>query len=328
MSKVEEITVIQYDRNGDADVLEQRTTSVRPPGPGDVVVEVITAGVNHIDGFIRSGREEAWADEPFPRGSGSDFAGIVVTGDDGGRFRPGDEVIGHLRQGAHASHVVVPVAALVRKPPHVSWETAGGLFLAGATALDTLDELRIGPGDTVVISAAAGGVGSIEAQLAKHAGARVIGTCGERNFDYLRQLGIHPVTYGPGIEDRIREKAPEGVTALIDNFGQDGRALAAALGVPPARYRSSEDRRDTELRLLLDDPASVAHATAQLERLARFADERAFTLLVSGYYPLTDIVSAYDDLQRLHARGKIVLGTHPVTTYRTVKARDIHEARD
>lgn len=328
MSKRDETTVFEYDRNGGTDVLTARTRPVPSAGPDEVLVEVIAAGVNHIDGFIRSGRETAWADERFPRGSGSDFAGIVLTGDADGRFRRGEEVIGHVRQGAHATHVVVAAAALVRKPPHVAWEVAGGLFLAGVTALDTLDDLRVGPDDTVVISAAAGGVGSIEAQLAKHRGARVIGTCGERNFDYLRQLGIRPVTYGEGLEQRIRAFAPLGVTALIDNFGQDGRALAEALGVPPGRYRSSEDRRDTELRLLQDDPESVAHATAQLARVAQLADEHAFTLLISGYYPLDDIATAYDDLKHLHSRGKIVLGTHPVTTYRTLKARDVHEARD
>lgn len=328
MTKHDEMTTFEYDRNGGVNVLQQRTRPVPSPGPDEVLVEVVTAGVNHIDGFIRSGREVAWADEPFPRGSGSDFAGIVLAGDADGRFRRGDEVIGHLRQGAHASHVIAPIGALVRKPAGVTWETAGGLFLAGATALDTLDDLRVGPGDTVVISAAAGGVGSIEAQLAKHRGARVIGTCGERNFDYLRQVGIRPVTYGAGIEERIRELAPDGVTVLIDNFGQDGHGLADALGVPRSRYRSSEHRRETELRLLRNDADSIAHATALLARLAHLADERAFTLLISGYYPLTELASAYEDLQHLHARGKIVLGTHPVTTYRTLKARDVQEARD
>ena len=325
--RYDETLVVEYDRNGDVDVLEKRVRPLASPGPGEVLVEVIASGISHIDGFIRSGREEDWADEPFPRRSGSDFAGIVVSADPAGRFRRGTEVIGHVRAGAHASYLVVPSAALLVKPPYVSWEVAGGLYLAGATALDTLDELRVADGDTVVVSAAAGGVGSIEAQLAKHRGARVIGTCGDRNFDYLRQLGIKPVRYGDGIEDRIRALAPDGVTCLIDNFGQDGRALAESLGVPESRYRSSDDRRETELRLLRDDPESVAHGTAQLERLARLADERAFTLLISGFYPLDEIAYAYDDLQNLHSRGKIVLGTHPVTTYRTLKARDVHESR-
>lgn len=327
MNKRDETMVVEYDRTGGTDVLTKRTRPMPPVGPAEVLVEVIAAGISHIDGFIRSGRETTWADEPFPRGSGSDFAGIVVSGDADGRFRKGDEVIGHVRQGAHARHVVASAKALVAKPPHVSWEVAGGLYLAGVTALDTLDDLRIGPGDTVVVTAAAGGVGSIEAQIAKHRGARVIGTCGERNFDYLRQLGITPVTYGDGLEDRIRAFAPDGVTALIDNWGQDDRAVADALGVPPTRYRSSADRRETELRLLRDDPESVAHGTAQLGRLAGLAEDRAFTLLISGYYPLDDIATAYDDLKNLHSRGKIVLGTHPVTTYRTLKARDVQEAR-
>lgn len=325
--KYEQTMVVEYDATGDVDVLERRTLPLPHPGHDEVLVEVVAAGISHIDGFIRSGREQEW-DEPFPRRSGSDFAGIVVEGDGGGRFRRGAEVIGHVRSGAHAQFVVVPTAALVLKPPHVTWEVAGGLYLAGVTALDMLDDLRVGPGDTLVVSAAAGGVGSIEAQLAKHRGARVIGTCGDRNFDYLRQLGIKPVQYGDGIEERIRELAPDGVTCYIDNFGQDDRELAARLGVPASRYRSSADRRHTELRLLQDDPESVAHGTAQLARLAELADERAFTLLISGFYPLDEIAYAYDDLQNLHARGKIVLGTHPVTTYRTLKARDVQEARD
>ncbi|WP_431219036.1 NADP-dependent oxidoreductase [Leifsonia xyli] len=326
--RYEETMVVEYDAAGDVDVLERRIRPLPTPGPDEVLVEVIATGISHIDGFIRTGREEAWADEPFPRRSGSDFAGIVVTGDAAGRFRRGADVIGHVRSGAHAQFVVVPTAALVPKPPHVPWEVAGGLYLAGVTALDMLDDLRVGPGDTLVVSAAAGAVGSIEAQLAKHRGARVIGTCGDRNFDYLRQLGIKPVRYGDGIEERIRELAPSGVTCYIDNFGQDDHALAARLGVPAARYRSSADRRDTELRLLQDDPESVAHGTAQLGRLAELAEERAFTLLISGFYPLDEIAYAYDDLQNLHSRGKIVLGTHPVTTYRTLKARDVLEARD
>lgn len=315
--------VVEYDRTGDADVLELRAVEVAPPGPGEVTVEVICAGISHIDGFIREGREKEWDADPWPRRSGSDFAGLVVAGD---AFKPGTEVIGHVRAGAQATHLTVPAAALVVKPKEVSWETAGGLFLAGATALDTLDQVKVAAGDTVVVSAAAGGVGSIEAQLAKHRGATVIGTCGDRNFDYLRQLGIKPVRYGEGIADRIRAAAGGPVTALIDNFGQDGHALAAELGVPAGRYRSSEDRRHTEVRLLRDDPESVAYGTGLLQRLAELARIRAFTLLVSGLYPLEEVADAYRDLEKLHSRGKVLLGTRMVTTFRTLKARDVHEA--
>ena len=325
--KPEETTVVEYDRSGDVDVLEMRALRLPVPRQHEVTVEVICAGISHIDGFIREGKESEWAEEPWPRRSGTDFAGIVVAVGDGvTAFRPGAEVIGHVRSGAHATYLNVPDAALVAKPKSVTWETAGGLYMAGATALDTLDELKIGPDDTVVISAAAGGVGSIEAQLALYRGATVIGTCGDRNFDYLRQLGIKPVRYGEGIADRIRRAAGGQVTALIDNFGQDGHTLAAELGVHASRYRSSADRRDIELRLLRDDPESIARGTVLLQRLTLLAQARVFTLLISGLYPLDDITEAYRDLQKLHSRGKVLLGTHLVNTFRIVKARDVYEA--
>ena len=325
VKKPQQSMVVEYDRTGDTGVYELRRHPLTEPAPGEVVVEVICAGISHIDGFIREGRETDWV-EPWPRRSGSCFAGVVVSGTRASRFPPGSEVIGHVRSGAHSTYVTVPEAALVAKPKSLAWEAAGGLFLAGATALDTLDELKIGQNDTVVISAAAGAVGSVEAQLARHRGATVIGTCGDRNFDYLRQLGIKPVRYGEGIVDRIRAAAGGPVTALIDNFGQDGHDIAAELGVPQSRYRSSADRRHTELRLLRDDPESVARGTALLERLAQLAQARAFTLLISGLYPLEEISDAYLDLQKLHSRGKVLIGTHLVTTFRTLKARDVHEA--
>ncbi len=327
MKKPSESSVIEYDEVGGADVLQSRVRPLRSPAPGEVTVEVIVAGISHIDGFIRRGLESDWAAEPFPRTSGSDFAGIVVESADP-RFSKGTEVVGHVRSGAHAAYITVSADALVRKPKRVTWETAGGLFLAGVTALDTLDELHIGSEDTIVISAAAGAVGSIEAQLARHRGAKVIGTCGERNFDYLRQLGIIPIKYGEGIADRIRAAAPRGVTAFIDNFGQDGHELVHELGLPASRYRSSADRRNLELKLLQDDPETVAHGTRQLETLVGLADEQAFSLLISGFYPLSDVALAYADLDKLHSRGKVVLATHPVSGFRYLKARDVADARN
>ncbi len=325
--KPDQATTVEYDRAGGVEVLESRPRPLPPPGHREVTVRIICAGISHIDGFIRSGSEADW-DEPWPRRSGSDFSGVVVAvGDQAAPFRVGSDVIGHVRSGAHATFGNVPVAALVPKPRGVSWEAAGGMFLAGATALDILDQLKIGPSDTVVISAAAGGVGSIQAQLAKHRGATVIGSCGDRNFDYLRQLGIKPVRYGDGIAVRIRKAAAGApVTALIDNFGQDGSTLAEELGLPEKRHRSSADRRETELRLLQADPESVAYGTQLLSRLAVLAHARAFTLLISGLYPLDEISEAYADLQKLHSRGKVLIGTNMVTTFRTLRARDVHEA--
>jgi NADPH:quinone reductase len=327
MKKITHASVVEYDRAGGPEELHLVERPVDAPGPGQVTVEVVTTGLNHIEAFLREGREEDW-DEPFPRRSGSCFAGTVVAVGDGvTTLKTGADVVGHVRSGAQATYLTVDVDRLVPKPRAVTFETAGGLYLAGCTALDTLDELRIGPDDTVVISAAAGGVGSIEAQIAAHRGARVIGTCGDRNFDYLRQHGIVPVRYGEGIADRIRAKAPQGVTAFIDNFGQDGRALAEDLGVPAGRFRSSADRRERELTLLSDEPDAVAHGTEQLRKVVALAEKGVVRILVSGFYPLADVAEAYADLQKLHSRGKVVLATHPVTTRRIVKAREVMESR-
>ncbi|MFG6402844.1 NADP-dependent oxidoreductase [Microbacterium sp. P04] len=319
--------VFEYDAPGGADALHLRSHDLPAPGEREVTVEVVTSAISHVDEFIRSGAEASW-EESWPRRSGSEFAGIVVARGEGvTTFPRGAEVVGHVSSGAHATYVTASVDALVTKPREVTWEVAGGLYLAGATALATLDDLRIGTGDTVVISAAAGGVGSIEAQVAKHLGARVIGTCGERNFDYLRQLGIIPVRYGEGMAERIRKAAAgRELTAMIDNFGKDGSDLHAELKIPPARYRSSADRRELELTLLDGSPDAVAKGTELLRRVVELARRRAFTPLISGFYPLADIAEAYADLGRLHSRGKVILATHPVTTYRTLKARDVWEA--
>lgn len=326
IKKVTQASVVEYDETGGPEVLHLVTRPLPEPGAGEVTVEVMTMGLNHIDGFVRSGAEKEW-DDPFPRRSGSCFAGTVIAvGPDTAGFPVGSDVVGHVRSGAQASHLTVSTDRLVRKPKNVTFETAGGLYLAGTTALDILDELKVGAGDTVVVSAAAGGVGSVEAQIAMHRGARVIGTCGDRNFDYLRQLGVKPVRYGEGIVDRIRALAPDGVSAYIDNFGQDGHEIAEALGVPASKFRSSADRRDREVALLSDDPAAVAHGTDQLRKVVELAEKRAVNVLVSGFYPLADVAEAYDDLQKLHSRGKVVLATHPVNPRRIRKAREVMES--
>lgn len=319
---------VEFAAHGGCEVLDIVPHEIPRPGPGEVVVEVLAAGINHIEAFIREGRLAEELPSTFPQSQGSDFAGIVVDAGAGVTgFARNDEVLGHAVRAAHATHVVVPATSIVQKPKELPWEIAGGLYLAGVTAVQTIEDLRIGAGDTVVVSAAAGGVGSIETQLAKRAGARVIGTCGERNFDYLRQQGIIPAVYGDGIAERIEALAPNGVSAYIDNFGQDGRETADALGVAPGRYRSSDDRRDAEIAAVEPTAEHGAHLTRQLDRLARIVAAREVAVLISGFYPFDFVRDAFDDLERLHARGKIVLGMRPVNAYRVLKARDVADAR-
>ena len=325
---------VQYDRYGDFDVVDLVDQEQPKPGPGDVVVEIIAAGLNHIERFLREGRLRDHIDLTFPAHQGVDFAGIVrAKGAEVKGVRVGDEVLGHAPDGgAHATWIRVPRRAVIPKPAHVGWEVAGGLYLAGCTAVTIVRDLKLGPQDTVVISAAAGGVGHIECQLAHDAGATVIALGSARNHDYLRQIGTLPVVYGEGEEQRIREIADgRPITAFIDNHGDaPSQALAAALGVDEKRFVSSEDRRDVEIRYLRA-PAGDQEAMENLTMLTKAVEDRRVQVLISGYYPFEYIVDAYEDLAEMHSRGKVVVGMQPVETgarldwYRSEKARDLRD---
>ncbi|WP_165068541.1 NADP-dependent oxidoreductase [Marisediminicola senii] len=322
---------VQFASFGDAGVLD--IVEMPPPvaGPGEVVVEVLAAGVNHVEAFLRQGRFTDELPVDLPARQGTDFAGLVTSiGPGVTSFARGSEVLGHTSMASHATHIVVPQSHLVAKPPSLEWEVAGSLFLAGLAASEAIRRVRVNRGDTVVISAAAGGVGSMEAHLAMNAGATVIGTCGERNFDYLRQIGVKPVVYGDGLADRIREIAPRGVDAYIDNFGEYNKAVADDLGVSASRFQSSENRRDIELRAMRPGPEDVAAQTSTLARLAGLAAERKVRVLISGFYPFDQVREAFDDLEKKHSRGKVVLGMRPVdNSFHGLggrKVRDIHES--
>lgn len=320
--------VVQFSRFGGPEVLEIAEVPRPEPGPGEVLVEVLSAGLNHMEALIRRGLFDSEHSGVFPQRQGTDLAGIVAgLGTGVSDLRLHADVVGHALTGSHASYVCVPRSNLLLKPKNVSWEVGGALFLAGVTAYRALEETHVGPGDTVVVSAAAGGVGNMEVQLAKRRGATVIGTCGERNFDYLRQIGVQPVVYGDGIAERIRAVAPGGVTVFLDNFGGTNPSLAEELGIEPGRFHSSDDRKEIELRAVWPSEETAAEDTEILAQLLALVAEQKLRVLVSGFYPLDYVQDAFDDLERLHARGKVVLGMKPVNAARVTKARDVAEAR-
>lgn len=321
---------VTFSRYGGIDALDVVEVERPAAGPGEVVVEVLAAGINHMEAYVRQG---LFADEvpvAFPQRLGSDFAGLVVAiGEGVSAFARGSEVLGHAVLRSQANFVVVPHTSLVAKPAGLSWEVAGSLFLAALAANDAVQAVNLAAGDTVVISAAAGGVGSMEAHLALNKGATVIGTCGERNFDYLRQIGVKPVVYGDGLTDRIRAIARGPVNAYIDNFGKDNPAVAEQLEVAPARFRSSEHRRAIELQAMKPTEEESLNHTRVLTRLAGLAADRTVNVLISGFYPLERVRDAFEDLEQRHSRGKIVLGMRPVDNafhgLGNRKVRDVHE---
>lgn len=303
---------VQFSRLGDVDVLEVADIDVPSPGRGEVVVEVVSSAINHMETLLLRGEFAEELPVQFPQREGSDFAGRVLSVGAGvSTITPGMNVLGGVNRQAHATHVVVPAENVIPKPRHVPWEVAGALYLAGITAYNMVRSINVGAGETVVITAAAGGVGTIETSLARLHGARIIGTCSEKNADYLRNVGVVPVVYGDNLADRIREAGNgDNVVAYIDNSGGTNIEIAKELGVLDHRIRSLADRREVEVVAAKAEPDPSR--THTLSYLARLLDEHAMSIPISGFYPLEHVADAFVDLDRLRARGKVVLGTQPV----------------
>lgn len=302
---------VSYRTYGGPEVLEYGELPEPKVGPDSVLVRVKAAAVNPVDWKAQGGHLNSLMDVVFPVIPGWDVAGVVVReGLDTPEFREGDEVIGYVRKdtlsgGTFAEYVAAPVRTLARKPASLTFEQAAGLPLAGLTAYQAVVKaLRVGEGDTLLVHAAAGGVGSLAVQLGHHLGARVIGTASSRNHDFVRSLGGEPVSYGDGLADRVRALAPDGVDAVFDLVGGEAVTVSADLVKDPRRIASIVDPAVTPLggRYLWVRPDA-----ADLTTLSDLVDAGALTVEVAKTFPL----ERAGDAQRLnaegHTRGKVVV---------------------
>jgi NADPH:quinone reductase-like Zn-dependent oxidoreductase len=300
---------VRFDHYGGPEVLQVRDVDPPAPGAGEVLVRVKAAGINPGEASIREGLlKERWP-ATFPSGQGSDLAGVIeLLGDGVSDFEVGDAVIGWTdRRASHAELVLVESGHLTGRPPNVPWEVAGALFIAGVTAYAAVRAVAPAPGDTVAVSAAAGGVGSLAVQLAKRTGASVVGIAGEDNFDWLRERGVMPVAYGAGLDERLRAAAGAELDAFVDTFGGGYVDLAVALGVAPERIDTISDP-DAASRHGAKTDGSAAGASAEvLAELARLIDAGELELPIARVYPLEQVQDAFRELERRHTRGKIVL---------------------
>ena len=237
------VQAVRYDEFGGIDVLRVEEVERPVPGDGQVLVRVKAAGINPTEAVIRTGAVAELFPSTFPSGQGSDLAGVIEeVGAGAGGFSPGDEVIGFTnKRASQAELVLVEAGDLTRKPENVSWEVAGGLYRRGHDRVGCGRAVHPKEGETVVISGAAGGVGSLAVQLARRAGATVIGLASESNHEWLKSHGVIPVAYGDGVADRIRAAAPGGVDAFIDTHGGGYVELALALGVAAGRIDTIAD---------------------------------------------------------------------------------------
>jgi NADPH:quinone reductase-like Zn-dependent oxidoreductase len=305
----DDMRAVRFDEYGGVDVLEVRNVEDPVAGPGEVLVAVKAAGINPGEISIREGRlHERWP-ATFPSGEGTDLAGLVqAVGDGVSAFAPGDEVLGWTEQRAsHAELVVVAADQLTPKPASVPWEVAGSLFVVAMAAYASVQAVAPRAGETVVVSAAAGGVGSVAVQLARRTGATVIGLAGERNHDWLRRHDIVPVTYGDGQADRIRDAAHGTIDAFIDTFGGGYVDLAIGLGVPPQRINTIIDY-DAVQRLGVNAQGTHAIATAPLlAEIAALVADGSIEIPIAGTFELDQVRDAYRELAERHSHGKIVL---------------------
>jgi NADPH:quinone reductase-like Zn-dependent oxidoreductase len=302
---------IRFDRYGDIDVLEVREVERPVPGAGQVLVRVKAAGINPGEASIRKGLlHERWP-ATFPSGEGSDLAGVVdEVGQGVERFGTGDEVIGFTHERAsHAELVVVDADDLTPRPPGVPWEAAGGLFVAGATAWAAVRAVAPNAGDTVVVSGAAGGVGSLAVQLARIAGATVIGLASEDHHAWLSDHGVIPLTYGDGVAERIRDASRGSVDAFIDTFGGGYVDLAIDLGVRPERINTIIDYEAAQRVGAKTDGSMVGASAAVLAELAQLIASGRLEVPIARVYPLEQVQDAYRELEQRHTLGKIVLVT-------------------
>ncbi|MFF6812701.1 NADP-dependent oxidoreductase [Streptomyces sp. NPDC012403] len=302
---------ISYSRYGGPEVLELGEVDDPRIGPDSVLVKVRAAAVNPVDWKCREGHLDAILQPVFPVIPGWDVSGVVVQpGPAVPEFAVGDEVIGYVREdvlsrGTFAEYVAAPVRALARKPRALSFEEAAGLPLVGLTAYQVLHRvLEVKRGETLLVHAAAGGVGSVAVQLAAHLGARVIGTASERNHDFVRGLGGEPVSHGEGLTERVRGLAPEGVDAVFDSVGGDALKASANLLAPEGRLVSITDPEVVSYGgrywFVRPDPQDLRH-------LSDLADQGTVTVHVSETFPLERAADAHRLNQEGRTRGKIVV---------------------
>ncbi|MDN3358685.1 NADP-dependent oxidoreductase [Actinomadura sp. DC4] len=292
---------VQFAEYGGPDVL--RLVDVEPPhpGPGQIRIAVRAAGVNGIDWKLRTGNMPGRRE--LPSGTGVDAAGVVDevgAGVEG--VTVGDAVFGS-GSATYAEQAVLSHWA--KKPTGLSFEEAAGYPIPVETAIRILREAGVEPGQTLLVSGAAGGVGSAVVQIARERGVTVIGTASARNQDYLRELGAVATTYGDGLADRVRALAPDGVDAALDIAGSGVIPELTGLVGDPAKVVSIADFTATEHGARVSF-ASADHAAAFAEA-ARLFEKGVFRLPVARTYSLAEAAEAQTASAAGHVAGRMVV---------------------
>lgn len=293
---------------GGPEVLEVHEIEIPEVSEGKLRVRVVAAALNPVDWKVTSSEEIGKAfGVSLPAGFGNDFAGVIdEVGPGVEGFSVGDRVYGGARGHAVADYVVVEPGkdALAHTPEGIDHATASTLLIAGRTADAALDVIGIKDGDTVLIGGAAGGVGVFAVQLARHFGARVIGTASPASFEFLRSLGAEPVAYGDGLGERVREIAPDGITAATDLHGTEVMNTALELGVPAERIST----------ITVASPPPGVRGTGgggatprALEKITDLILSGDLVVPIEATYAIEQVREAVVRQSKGHVKGKIVI---------------------
>jgi len=295
---------VVFDKHGPPEALEIVDLAEPHPAPGQVRVRVRAVGIQPFDIGVRRGS----LDVPvhFPQQLGNEFSGVVdELGDGVGDWSEGAAVLGWANMASLAEYVVTGRDAIVRKPADMPWEVAGGLGASGQTAYTALRELNVRSGDTVLIHAAAGGVGTVAVQLARAWGAVVIGTASAANHAYVASLGATPVAYGDGLVERVRAAALNGVQAALDAHG--GQALRDSITLVRDKNRIATLVDHDLAGELGVRGVRAQRRAAQLSELVTLYQKGALRILIRATFPLEKIVDAHRAVETGHGRGKVVV---------------------
>ncbi len=298
---------IVFDTFGGTEVLHEADLEIPQPGPGQVRVRVHAVGVNPVDGKIRSGAMEAIFPTTLPAIPGGEIAGVVdAVGAGVDHLKGGDAVLGWSDTGSYAQYALADATVLALKPAGLDWTHAAALPVASDGADRALDILDVKAGETLLIHGASGALGTIAVQLAVARGARVIGTAGPGNQEYVTSLGATALVYGDHLVERVRDLAPDGIDAVLDAAGKGALEDSLTLRGTTDRIVTTADFRARELGVVFSE-GPQRRSAARLAELAQQAADGTLVTTVGATHPLSDAAKAQQASDAGHSRGKLVL---------------------
>ncbi len=294
---------------GGPEVLHLREVPLPEPGPGEVSIAVRACGMNPADyKHFGPGQDRAL----LPLTVGYEAAGVVTAGHPRAGVTVGDDVIAFQLTGGYASAITVPAADVFAKPATLTFAQAANLLLAGTTAAELLATAEVTRDDTVLVHGAAGAVGVSVLQQARLVGARVIGTASEADFGVVAGFGAVPVSYKDGLADRVRDAAPQGITAVLDTVGSD-QAVDVSLALLGDRRRFvtltafARARAEGFVAIGASNPASGPFRAKARARIVELAAAGKLTVPVAATFAFGDARQAVAALAGPHPSGKLAL---------------------